>query len=221
MNFLKWSKSFLLIYNLIPSIVEGIDNLVLAKGVNSAQFYGTYAKSTFKQAEGIINLTEKKVNLINLKVLMDETLLEMKEENSKILILRYVDGICPGDIMQALKLSRRTYFRRVNSALGEFRHIISLKFFNNKNVWKLFRDENLLDDIFERITVFNSKIKDDDNIDKYADSICGLVLNKLKKVLWNFKLCCPLLGRGWLSLARFGFFLGLNIYCLKTFCLSF
>lgn len=182
MNFLIWSKSFLSIYNLIPNIVDGIDKLILLKGVNSSATSYGLKNSTIKQAESIINLSQKKINLINLKVLTDECLLNMSEKNSKLLILKYIDGLYADDIMQVLNLSRRTYFRRSKEALKEFQHLFYLKVINSNTIYKSFCNESFFEDIFERINIFNEKSKND-CADKYAENICNFIFNRMKKVL--------------------------------------
>ena len=88
MNIKIWCRSFLSIYNLLPGVIKGIDKLIMFKGVKSASTALVTANSTVKQAEGIISLSQKKINLLNLKVLTDETLLEMDESYSKVLIKR-------------------------------------------------------------------------------------------------------------------------------------
>ena len=176
-----WCKSFLSIYTLIPSIIKGIDNLILLKGVNSCETSYTTANSTINQVETILNLSQKKVNIINLRVLIDEALLEMNESNSKLLILRYIDNISIDKVAQALKISKRTFFRKLNLAINELEKILKNKVFNNKTIYINFSKEKFFDDIFNRINAFNERCKDENSLRYYAENVCNYILNNLRK----------------------------------------
>ena len=98
MNISIWCRSFLAIYNLIPTIVKSIDKIVLVRGINSsATSFCETTKSTIGEVESLIDLSQKKINLINLKILADETLIEMDKKLSKVLILKYVDNLHPDE----------------------------------------------------------------------------------------------------------------------------
>lgn len=176
-----WCKSFLSIYSLIPSITKGIDNLILYKGINSCQTSYITSNSTIKQAESIIGLSQKKVNLINLKVLTDETLLEMSKFNAKLLILRYIDGISIEKIVEVLKISRRSYYRKLNKALKEFEVILKDKVMKNKTIYTTFANESFFDDVFNRINSFNEKCKSENSLKVYAENIRNYIINGLRR----------------------------------------
>lgn len=185
MNFKVWCKSFLCIYHIIPNIISSIDKLILLKSSNSSYFGEGAKNSTLNQIEGIINLSQKKINLINLKVLTDETLLDMKTENSKLLVVRYINNINCKKAIELSKLSRRTYFRNLNRALVEFESVLYKKVLKNNSIYKSFLEEHFLEDIFERINSFEMQAKDEECFasSRYSSKICSFIINKMKKVI--------------------------------------
>lgn len=185
MNFKVWCKSFLCIYHIIPNIVSSIDKLILLKGANSSYFGDGAKNSTLNQIEGIIDLSQKKVNLINLKVLTDEALLEMNSNLSKLLVVRYINNINCKKAIELSKMSRRTYFRMLNKAIVEFEKVLQRKVVNNNKIYNSFIQEKFLEDIFERINVFETTVKSQDDFasSKFSNKLCSFIINKMKKVI--------------------------------------
>ena len=128
-----WSKTLLSIYRHLEPLTKNIDKIVSSQSVNS--FYGT--DDVFSISNRIIEMTEKKILLINIRVLIDETLLSMDKEYAKVLILRYLDGCSNEQIKSLLELPERTMFRRLDKATVLFEKILFNHF---KKFPKLFED---------------------------------------------------------------------------------
>lgn len=111
-----WAKTLLASYNSLETIANAVDNLVVSQGINSANNHLT----TIENAERIINLIQRKKLLVNLKVLVDSTVAKLDNLSARLIIMRYLDNIKPDICLEILKLSRRTYFRRLDRALDEF-----------------------------------------------------------------------------------------------------
>lgn len=111
-----WAKTLLTIYNCLETIASAIDNLVITQSVSS----GRNNLTTLENAEKVINLIQRKKLLVNLKVLIDNSLSKLDKNCARILIMKYVDKLKPELAMQILELSRRTYFRRIDSAVDSF-----------------------------------------------------------------------------------------------------
>ena len=184
MNSFIWCKSFLSIYNLIPSITKAVDNLILIKGVNSSATSFATSGETAKQAESILTLSQRKINLINLKLLTDEILLEMDPFNSKVIVLKFIDNLLVDDITKCLNLTRRTLYRKLSRAIEEFERLFNKKVLSNYRIYKSFSEEKFLEDIFEKIDIFSSKTKDN-SIRKQAETICNFIVNRMKRALLN------------------------------------
>lgn len=128
-----WSKTLLSIYRHLEPLTKNIDKIVSSQSINS--FYGR--EDVFSMSNKIIEMTEKKILLINIRVLVDETLLSMDKEYAKVLILRYLDGCSNEQIKEVLELPERTMFRRLDRATVLFEKILFSHF---KKFPKLFED---------------------------------------------------------------------------------
>ena len=106
----------------------------------------------------------------------------MDKFNSKILILKYIDNIRVDDILEVLNLTKRTFYRRLNRAIKEFESLFNVKVQSNKVILNSFKNEEFLEDIFERIDNFYLQSKNDD-ICKYSEFICNMIISKMKKAL--------------------------------------
>ena len=186
MNIKIWCKSFLSIYHIIPSVIASIDKLVYLKSIKSSGYSLDDSLSTQSQVDGIMKLTNRKVNLINLKVLTDETLLEMDKSKAKLIILRYIDNISCKKAIELSGLNRRTYFRALNAAFAEFESIFYLKILKSNNLYMSLKEEGFLDDIFNKIDMCNknieSNISDEQSQERFEKSMTSLIVRNLRKV---------------------------------------
>ncbi len=183
MNIEIWCKSFLSIYNIIPNLISSIDKLVYLKSVSSSGFSFNSVDDTFSQVEKIAALTQKKVNLINLKILCDEILLEMNNIDSKLIMLRYIDKLPCEKVIELMNLSRRTYFRKLSKALKSFELMLYSKILKNNILYSNFISDDFFNDIFEKINVIEQKIaiNKEINISNYSNSLCNMILKQMKK----------------------------------------
>ena len=184
MNTKNWCKSFLSIYNIIPSLIKSIDKLVYLKSINSSNFYSSCNEDTYSQVDKIAELTQRKVNLINLKVLADETLLELEKEKRKLLILRFIDNLECKKSIELSGLPRRSYFRALNKAIGEFEKILVRKIGQNLVVKKSLSKEDFFEEIFDKINVFEKKVEFNEryNKERYSNDLYNFIINRMKKV---------------------------------------
>ena len=184
MNIQIWCKSFLSIYNILPMLVGSIDKIIYLKSVNSSNYNFESLMGTENQIKNIVNLTQKKINLINLKVLTDQTLVEMSEEKSKLIVLRFIDNVECKTAIKVLGLSRRTYFRRLNEALKEFEHVFYTKLIKNKTLHNELKNEEFLEDIFNKIDSFNKSVKELETKSCSTDvsrQLCSYLIKSIKR----------------------------------------
>lgn len=113
-----WAKTILTVYKFIERICGAIDKLVENKAM--ASFYvcsSSFASSSIiNVADKIIELSERKKVLINLKVLTLNALKKCDALDAKILIEKYIEGNSPAEISARYNLPLRSYFRKVNLA---------------------------------------------------------------------------------------------------------
>ncbi len=184
MNMEIWCKSFLSIYNIIPNLTNSIDKLINVKSVASSGFCLTSTSSTYAQLENIAILTQKKVNLINLKLLCDEVLLEMNNASAKLIMLKYIDGLACEEILKLTALTRRTYFRKLKKALKDFELRLYTKILKNNVLYKNFVNDSFFNNIFEKINVIEQNLisnKKEVNISNFSSGLCNMILKQMKK----------------------------------------
>ena len=101
-----WCKTFLNVYRCLEKIV-------LTTGLN-------LGADTEYATNKMIELTERKISLINLKLIIENILNELSINDTKLLILKYVDRVKGEDIAKKFNVSNRTFFRRSNTAMKSF-----------------------------------------------------------------------------------------------------
>lgn len=177
MNLKIWSKTLLNIYGCLFRLTNEIDKIVLNFGIKSG-FYNGICK-TYNDIEKVIELTQRKITLINIKVLIEKCLDNLEDTSCKILTLKFVDKMSSETIIKALNIKRRTYFRKYNQALSGFSNQLLVNGFDSNNIFKLIKDETWIIDIFN--TFYEKEISKnlEPDISKY--SIYNLAFNNFKK----------------------------------------
>lgn len=170
-----WSKTLLSIYNCLFGLSKEIDKIILSYGLKSGFYNGI--SNTFRDVEKMIELTDRKVTFINLKVLIEKTLCSLDDLSCKILILKYCDRMSNETIIEALNLKKRTYFRKINNAISGFSSELLMKGFCEDKIIMLLKEETWIIDIFNdlykkekenkvneceitKIAIYNKALKD-------------------------------------------------------------
>lgn len=122
----SWSNTALVAYTLLPKIAQelnfGIENRVkssfqskhLKMGVSTEQLIGE-----------IIDLTEQRRKIVNLRFIVSKALEKMKTDSRAVLVDRVLKKKTFQQIAEEQKVSLRTVFRRVAVAEEEFAHNLS------------------------------------------------------------------------------------------------
>lgn len=151
------SRTFLSIYRYLNALTKSIDRVVQLKGINSSSFNDYYKNNTQDQTQEIINLTNKKITLINIKVIVDKTLKQLDQFQSRLLILKYIDNFSAKDICNLTQLNMRTYFRKVNAGINNFEKILSKFFENNQQLFKQICSEQWIKKLINDSTTLADK----------------------------------------------------------------
>lgn len=145
-----WGKTLLSLYRHLHTMANSIDNLIKRIGINSAFNHSVY-NSTIKDSNKIIELTERKIKIINLKVIVEKGLNNLKEKDLKILVLAYVDGLNYKKIIELLGITERTYFRRKEIAIANFSENLSLLGYDAKKFSTYLKSENWIKNTYYQI----------------------------------------------------------------------
>ncbi len=177
MKFEFWCKSFLSIYKLLPALCDSIDNIIEARAISPVQMQ---EDGTYRQTNAIIALSQQKVNMINLKVLTDKTLVQLDEYSARLIINHFIDGISNNDCAKRLGLSRREYFRKKQKALTGFEGYFRMNFQNAKRVYNEVFKGIFWQETMEKLCSYE---KMGGSIEDCPEVVCNLLLKRLRKII--------------------------------------
>ena len=120
MNLKTWIKTIFMVYRHLPRIIDSIDKVFSARALNGGIMSGNAVSynDVYNLTDNLIKLSQKKVALINLKVLAKLIVRNLDRDLAKMLILRFVDGFTAPKLAEHFNISERTVFRRINEALS-------------------------------------------------------------------------------------------------------
>lgn len=178
-----WGKTIISVQRYLERVTKAIDSLITKKALASAfvSSKNLTEQSAESVANALIELSERKVNLINLNVICFNALKEIDRLSAKILILKFVDCLPSAEIASILEISDRTFFRKLNLAYDHFegwlkRNNFTKEYFENK-----FKKEGWIMEIF-----YTNKEKDDKK-DVLQKNFINSVIHNLNKS--NSKIC--------------------------------
>lgn len=113
-----WTKTVLQAYNYINRICRVIDKHVIEK--SSMSHLNSYGyDDTIAITESIIDLIERKRNLLQLKCLIDDSVAFLQEDLRKVVVLGFFDKQSSWEISEMLCVSTRTVHRLMQKALKQ------------------------------------------------------------------------------------------------------
>ena len=145
-----WGKTLLSLYRHFGVMANSIDNLVRRIGINSA-FRHTIYDSTIVDSNKILELTERKIKIINLKVIVEDILSDLNMKDLKILTLCYVDGVEYKKIIKLLNINQRTFFRRKEIAIARFSNKLAEMGYDTDKLEKYLHNENWIKNTYYQI----------------------------------------------------------------------
>lgn len=150
-----WAKTFFSVYRILNKLASSIDKFVEIKAYSS--FYTSIANlpanNMMKVSEDLTCLINKKITLINIKLLTEKILANIGEEYARFIILRYIENKKFCEISEALHISIRTALRWNNSSLESSAKILRENGFNVDKIKKLVNNEKWLFEVYEKLKV--------------------------------------------------------------------
>ena len=151
---LVWSKTLLSVYRYLERLCGAIDKIVRktafsGANVNSQTFYFS---NVYTISQRIIDLSDRKVTLINLKLLIEDALKKMNSEDAKILIERYLDGTKRRVLAEKQGVSIRTVFRQIEKAEISFNKNLLCMGYSPTRLEKMLCNETWIKSVYDRIS---------------------------------------------------------------------
>lgn len=119
MNLNIWAKTFFSIYRCLDRLATAADRYVK---VNAYKSFGTTlnnisATRTEKLSDNIIKLMNKKITLINIKILTEQMLMALPKNQARLVIMKYIDNKSLEERAELFKTSVRTVMRWDNAII--------------------------------------------------------------------------------------------------------
>ncbi len=156
-NNIIWTKTLLSVYRYLERISGSIDKIILRNALNCRDVGGQnyFFNNTYNVSQRIINLSERKVTLINLKVLIEDTLREINKKDAQLLISKFFNGEKIKDICASYNLSTRTAFRKIDSAVSAFASRLVMKGYNAFKIEEMLKNEGWINNVYLRLSSKN------------------------------------------------------------------
>lgn len=152
MNYNAFSKTLLNIYNSLDAVCERLDKMVENKAMAGALGFGG-GKNSLELFNNLINLSQRKINLINLKIRIEEALSKLKEKQAKVLILKFVDGLTFKQIASLTGQSIRNCFRVCDQGIESFSKLIKCDGLTEEKIENTYSEEKWIFQIYDRALV--------------------------------------------------------------------
>ncbi|MGN1200883.1 MAG: sigma factor-like helix-turn-helix DNA-binding protein [Candidatus Caccovivens sp.] len=146
-----WAKTMIVAYNRLPEVCESIDKIIYKYALRRTWF------DTYDMLQKIIEQSERKKNLINLKIVIENALDNLNEIDREIIQLRYVNCVNVKDISQKLNISPRTTFRHLNSSILNFWNKMCELGYRESDMEEMFRGEKWILSLKEQLSLCNEE----------------------------------------------------------------
>ena len=152
-NELVWTKTILTVYRYLERICGAIDKIIMQSALGSSNIVGQnyFYNNVYAISQKLIDLSERKVTLINLKVLIEDTLTSLESADAQILIEKYFDGVKFKDLAEKHDFSMRTVFRKVENAEKSFKSKLAFRGYNDVALKKFLEKEKWITNVYDSI----------------------------------------------------------------------
>lgn len=115
-----------------------------------------FHNNIFTLSQKLIDLGQRKITLINLKILIEETLGKLPEKDAQILIERYFDDAKCREIAERKNVSIRTVFRQIANAEQLFIKHLHFKGYNALKMHEFLKDEKWIMMVYDEFASKNA-----------------------------------------------------------------
>lgn len=157
MNNINIAKTAFVAYRFLDKLCYSVDQIIKNRAVNS--FYVSSKKpfenSVWEVSQNIIDLIDKKIGLINLKILVEKILHDLPSRFARLLIMRYIDGQKMDFILNRLQISERTFSRNTTQALKLSLMFMKSYGFEENNLFNLIKSDKWLLGVYNVLSARN------------------------------------------------------------------
>lgn len=186
MELKEWGKTMITIQKYLGRVTKAIDSLVYKRAITSAfvSSKNLTKQSAYSVANNLIDLSERKVRLINLHTICVNALNGIDKASAKLLILKFIDGLPSSETAALLGLSDRTYYRKLNEAYDNLENWLKKNNFTEEYFTNNFKNEGWIMEVFYKNK--ESKEKKDFINEEFFNGVINNLNKTAKSAVLNF-----------------------------------
>ena len=148
-----WIKTLLSTYNNIPEIIKAVDKIIEIQASSLTFISDIYytEKSTYSQVEKVIDLSERKNNLLNIYLITKNLFSSISEEERTFMERRFVFNWTAEELATEYEVSTRTIFRKIEKIIDKIYAATKRKNWSLKLITMQIKNEQWLTDKFNKI----------------------------------------------------------------------
>ena len=157
MNTRALGEMALIAYNSVDKMAD-----VLTKAVNNKSFYtagSEFSGNLLAAFDAIASLIDRKKMLVNLRLIIDTALVKLSPQYLKVLCLKFCDRFSNNQICDAMEISERTFYRKLNTGIEHFGRNLFSGGLNEDRCKKLFAKEAWLENIYNHLNDGKTELK--------------------------------------------------------------
>lgn len=169
-----WIKTLFGAYSTLPEIIKTIDKIIELQASSVSFVSDIYNKegSAFDQMEKVINLSERKNNLLNIYLMVKNLYQSLSAESVEIIEKKYLYGYSVDDLARDLGVSSRTIYRKVDKIVDDVFNFCRKKNWSLKFIESQLKDEGWIKERY--IKIVTEYFKNNNYTESYSMSSSGL-----------------------------------------------
>ena len=125
-------KTLICVHDYLPNIIKVVDDTIAARASSATDgsfIFGDLSGGTFGQIEKVLNLSERKISLVNLYCLINTMVGSLADKYKQVVKLKFYKHKKTEYLAEEFGVDERTIYRWINEAL------LKLLSYCNKNNW--------------------------------------------------------------------------------------
>ena len=181
MNINNLGKTLLCAYRHLEAITNAYEKLIKKIALNSIYSSISGPNNTFSVTNKMLDLLDKKEKYLNLKVICEKTILNLNDEDKKILCLIYFDNVNYTMCAKLLNISVRTFFRRKQTAIANFCFQLEKLGYDEKYFLKNYFDDQIFIEYYNLVESSGKKKLKENQVDALEDKLVFKMINRIEK----------------------------------------
>lgn len=115
-----WIKTLLGVHDFLPNIIKLVDSMVTKKAsslIDSSYIFGDNKNGTLSQMEKVIDMTERKVSLLNLYAIIEDMINGLDEKYKPFVIAKFYKRKKSNYLAEEFNIDERTVYRWANTVM--------------------------------------------------------------------------------------------------------